>query len=569
MTLETSGAIGLHHKTGEQVRDETLAAIHGWFDKLEAREDVDRVVQRTPLQAGIHNEILLEYEPSRIVFDLMPDWSPNGEDGLRAQGRNGPLSPEAIQEEIAPVLSAAVRERVEKLADRPHLDHHFRFRAQFPTTQGRLRLTLLDHTDEAKQQGLRERVQTYVDTQVLNGTQPTDQLSILFLGKHLLDTRLFPQPDPAWLIRVFQRTLDLNAGQASLAEQRHATIHTLSTWAEQRYLPRYFDVTRNAFRQNAYQLKPGATLKPDDRDIDLLLYTSTLILRYEPGYSRPAGLVFLELAQQLGSERAARMLTEGSGAHPPEHMRASTPELNASANDVLSTITLQLREESAEAYQQALGFITRLLQTGFPPGYQLRIKSRAKHYLPVKGLAKSDTHRFFANAAQYPAVHDALAAYARVAIKPYEWYTDAEAEKACLAGTYATFALGLADARHFPLLRHYMDLVDDEHQSAQDRYTPLFIQQHGVNPATLDTVIACVRRCTDNFKLSPKPELDGTTLDLLIDAMADLPDYIAPLLRERLCGPDKKLAAEARKATPARREQLQRLLAQNGKPDAA
>lgn len=566
MTLHTPGAIGLHQKTGEQMRDETLAAIHGWFDQLEAREDIDAIVARTPLQAGIHSDVLLEYDPSRIVFDVMPDWSADDEDDLRPQGRNGPLTPEAVHEHLAPVLMAAVRERVAKLAGRPQLNYHFRFRAQFPTTGGRLRLTLIDHTDTAKQQWLRERVQAYVDTQVLHGTQPTERLCIHFMCQHLLDERLFPQRDPAWLIRIFQRTLDLNAGQPSLAEQRHGMIHALRTWAEEHYLPRYFNVTQNAFRQNAYDLKPGATLEASDQDIDLLLFTSTLILRHEPGYARPTGLQFLELAQQLGSARAARMLTDGSGAHPPEHTRLTTPEVDAHANDVLATITVQMRAETASAYQQALAFITRLLHTGFPPGYQLSIKTKARHYLPVKGLAKSDTHRFFANAAQHPDAHDALAAYAQTAIKPYEWYTDADAEKACLAGTYATFALGLAHARHFPLVRHYMECLDDEHQSVQDRYVPLFIQQHGLTPDSIDTVVACLRRCTDNFKLSLKPELDDATLDRLIDVLADLPDYEVPILRERLFGPDKKLAAHARKTDSSRRERLQRVLALQGQP---
>jgi len=565
MTLDTQGAIGLHHKTGHQMLDESLAAIHDWFNKQEARDDISGIVHRTSLQLGIHDEILLEYDPSRIVFDLSPDWSPNGEDGLRPQGRNGPLSPEQVQEYLAPPLADAVRERIAKLQGSGLLNHTFRFRAQFPTTGGRLRLTLVEHVDEAKRQLLRDRVQAYVDQTLFHGSHPTNRLDVFFLTRHLLDKPLFPAPDPAWLIRIFQRVLELNAGQPSLDEQRHSIIHALRSWAETQYLPHYFSIEQNAFRQNVYHAKPGAMLDPADRDVDLLLYAAMLILRHEPGYSRPTGLGFLELAQQLGSERAARMLTEGSGAHPPEHLRISTPEFDGAANDVLSTITVHIRQECAAAYQRALAFITRLLQTGFPPGYQLSVKSKTRNYLPVKGLAKSDTHRFFANAAQYPDAHEALATYARAAIKPYEWYTDADDEKACLAGTYATFALGLADARHFALVTHYMDLVDDEHQSAQDRFTPLFIQQHGLTPASVDTIVACVRRCTDNFKLSGKPALDDdATLDRLIQALGSLPEYEAPLVRERLCGPDKKLAAEARKADPERRARLLRLLGQNG-----
>ncbi|MNT17677.1 hypothetical protein D3C72_1528410 [compost metagenome] len=226
-------------------------------------------------------------------------------------------------------------------------------------------------------------------------------------------------------------------------------------------------------------------------------------------------------------------------------------------------MTVRIRNEAPAAYIQALNFIARLLREGFPAGYRITLKSSARHYLPIKGLAKSDTHRFFANAAQHPETHEAMSAYARAAIQPYEWYADAEADKACLSGTYAAFALGLADAGHFPLLRHYMELVDDEHQSVQDRYTAAFIERHGLTPSTVSTVVACLRCCTDNFKLAARPALDdASTLTLLAEALAGLPDYLRAPVRERLCGPDKKLAALARKADGPHQALLLRLLEQ-------
>ena len=558
-----SRAIGLHHKTAQQIQDESLAAIHGWFDKLEARDDIEAIVARTPLQAGIHSEILLEYEPSRIMFDVMPSWEPDDEDGLRAEGRNGPLSPDAVQESLAPVLREAVLERIARLAGKPHLDHHFRFRAQFPTTEGRLRLTLVDHTDEAKQQGLRERVAQYVDQDVLNGAQPTGRLHISLLCRHLLDERLFPKFDYPWLIAVFTRVLALNAGQESLAEQRGSLIHALRRWSEEQYLPRYFDVSQNAFRTNTYTRKPGATLDANDRGIDLLLYAATLILRFEPGYARPLGLTFLELARDVGSARAETLLASGSGAIPADRARLANDTVTCAANDVLATVSIAIRQESPAAYIQALDFLAGLLRAGFPAGYRIELKSRARHYLPIKGLAKSDTHRFFANAAQHPEAHDALARYAHAAIQPYEWYSDAEAEKACLSGTYAAFALGLADASHFALLRHYMDLVDDEHQSVQDRFTTVFLEQHGLTPHTLATVVTCLCVCTDGFKPPAGFTIeDAPLLALLADALAALPEHLTAHVRERLFGSDKKLAALARKANEPKKALLLQLLAQ-------
>lgn len=207
------------------------------------------------------------------------------------------------------------------------------------------------------------------------------------------------------------------------------------------------------------------------------------------------------------------MLADGSGAHAPDHTRMSNAEVECAANDVLGTVSINIRQETPAA------------------------SSRCWTSLP------------------------ALAAYALAAIQPYEWYADAEAEKGCLSGTYAAFALGLANASHFELLRHYMELVDDEHQSVQDRYVPAFLERHGLTPDTVSTVVACLRCCTDNFKLSAKPALDDApTLALVADALAALPEHDRSPVRERLFGPDKKLTALARKAEEPFKALLLRLL---------
>ncbi|WP_373981311.1 hypothetical protein LN047_05910 [Achromobacter sp. JD417] len=44
---DVSRPIGLHHKTAQAIQDETLAAIHRWFDTLQARDDIDAIVART------------------------------------------------------------------------------------------------------------------------------------------------------------------------------------------------------------------------------------------------------------------------------------------------------------------------------------------------------------------------------------------------------------------------------------------------------------------------------------------------------------------------------------------
>ncbi|WP_240348859.1 DUF6138 family protein [Pectobacterium quasiaquaticum] len=73
-------------------------------------------------------------------------------------------------------------------------------------------------------------------------------------------------------------------------------------------------------------------------------------------------------------------------------------------------------------------------------------------------------------ASNYPLLED----YARTAIEEFEWYADSEGEKCCMPGSYAVFGLGLTEAGYFPLVKDYMESVDDEHQSVQDAFIRAF-----------------------------------------------------------------------------------------------
>ncbi|OAB44693.1 DUF6138 family protein [Paenibacillus glacialis] len=102
-------------------------------------------------------------------------------------------------------------------------------------------------------------------------------------------------------------------------------------------------------------------------------------------------------------------------------------------------------------------------------------------------MAKSQTHRFFANALQYSELFPKLEAYARLAMVEHEWYDDTEEEKNCVPGTYAVFGLGLTDKQYFPLVGTYMSLVDQEHQYVQQSFTLALIQHYGIDTTTLPT----------------------------------------------------------------------------------
>ncbi|MBR2563741.1 MAG: hypothetical protein IKE29_03885 [Paenibacillus sp.] len=560
----------------DQAMEEMIAALHEWFNEQAKRNDLDDTVKRTTLQMGVFNKILLDYRPGRTIVDSVDlGW----DDGYKSK-QAGIFTKEQVRTEIQPKLVEVVRGRLDELANTPAIDYRFTFRGKFPTTEGELELTLLEYINEEKRQQLMEHIHTYIDKKLENGTYPTKPLESFFLVNHLLDPKLFPELDIAWTIRQYDRILELNKDrQDALAEHRGYIIRAVTRWAEKQFLPQYYDVQTSAYRTNEYTLKPDVAVLFSDMEhaeqhssesmnqagvsqpIDLLLYVAVMILRFEPSYSKSRGLTFLELAKELGSKRAANMIAEGSGTYAKEDMHVKTEQVECKANDVFALMTIHIRKEEPGAYQQAIAFIIHLLKQGFPKNYKIKLKSSVKQYLPIKGLAKSDTHRFFANALEYPELHPLLEEYAREAIQEFEFYQDTESEKSCMPGSYATFGLGLVNERYFPLVEYYMGEVDDEHQLVQDKFTAAFVEKHGVTVNSVPVLVASLRRSTDSLKLKIQQELENDeTLELLVRQIQSLKHYEAAHVIYPIFGKVEKLATLARKAGGRRKELLLELL---------
>ncbi|MGC6588093.1 DUF6138 family protein [Paenibacillus sp. Dod16] len=170
--------------------------------------------------------------------------------------------------------------------------------------------------------------------------------------------------------------------------------------------------------------------------------------------------------------------------------------------------------------------MTHLFGLGFPKSCQIKLKSSGKQWLPIKGLAKSGTHRFFANAVEYPDLYPLMEEYAKTAMEPFEWYADTEGEKNCMPGSYAVFGLGLKDKTYFPLVEEYMGKVDDEHQSVQNHFTLAFTERHGVSAETIPTLVKCMLHCTDWMKLKIQSDMEtDVNVKLLLDQVRGLPYY--------------------------------------------
>lgn len=543
------------------------AAIHAWFDERLQRTDLAQSVQRTTLQAGIFNDLLLDYKPGRAIAD---DLDLGFDDDARP-GTAARLDDAQMREGVVPQLTAVVQARLAPLVDTPMIDYRFTCRGKFQTAQGKLHLTLLDYVNEDKRQALLENIHAYIGQKLTHGKHPTKPLETFFLARHLLDPQLFPQLDVAWSIAQYERIQALNKSQPdALARHRADIIRAITQWAENVFLPQFYDRALSACRATEYTLKAGAA--PDAQilqPIDLLLYGAVMILRHDASYAKSKGLKFLEIARELGSERAVRMLQEGSGTFPDADIHLKNALLECRANDVFATISITIAREEPDAYAQALAFVTRLLRNGFPKSYQIKLEAKTRQYLPIKGLAKSDTHRFFANALAHACLQPQLEAYARAAIEEFEFYADTEGEKNCMPGSYATFGLGLLDARYFPLVQHYMANVDEEHQCVQDQFTAAFAEQYGVTTESIPVLAACLRACTDSAKVKIQAELDEVEkLELFCQQLQGLEGYLIEHMLYPVWGKLEKLATLARKADGRRKELLLALLAAAGKTDA-
>lgn len=550
----------------EEALVEMKTAIHDWFDEQENRKDLEEVVMRTTLQIGIFNRVMLDYRPGRTSVDSSRfGRNTAGSKSMKAS----PFTREQVLHEVQPLLTEIVMEKLDKLRMSPLIDYRFTFQGTFATTDGPVELTVLKIVFEEKKQQLLERIQSYIEKKLEKGSYPTKRLETFFLARHLLDPYLFPEPEAARTIGLYNRILELNKERVeALVEHRNDIMRALTSWAENVFLPRYYDVTGSKYSRNEYKIKPDAVLENKDepnQPMDLLLYGAVMIIRYEPNYSKSRGQTFLELAKELGSGKAARMLKKGSDSFSREDVHLRHDLVECKANDVFSLFTVVIRKEEAEAYERAISFILSLLRKGFPKSYKIKLKSSVREVLPIKGLAKSDTHRFFANALTYSELHPLLEEYAREAMVEFEWYEDTESEKSVMPGSYAVFGLGLSAERYFPLVETYMALVDDEHQLAHDKFTAVFAATHGVTERSTPTLIACLLRSHDSLKLKLQPELESEDkLSLLVQQVEALSDYEAERVLYPIWGKTEKLVALARKAKEPRKELLFRLLKATG-----
>lgn len=524
----------------QAVAADLLVGIEVWLQQLERskNEPPEAIVSRTTMQAGIQRVLYIVYAPKRAeLYEWLRDYG-DSDHSIPLD----PLEPALTEEEARTVLVPLLADGMERLLqpwwDTPLFDYRFTVSLRMGDS---VKIPVMQRVHAEKRQRLLDRIHTYIQDKLEHGQYPTKPLDSFFLSQHIVDPLLYPELDAAFVLQVYEWVIERNkSNPGKLPEHRSAFIQAFQSWAEDVFLSQYYDISE-LWGETTYVKKETSTTALPEQEHLLALRTAFLIIRHEPSYNRQTGLDLLDRLMELGSQDAERMQKEGSGTLPADRVRYRNDGVELHAHDLYGVITVQIRREEADSYGRALDFICRLLETGAFRSYEIKLKSKAKHTLDIRGLANSQTHRFFANALQYGELYPQLERYARLAMTEFEWYTDTEGEKSCMPGTYAVFGLAMADRSYFPLVQEYIQIVDSAHQRVQGEFGCALIERYGVDLHTLPTIAACFASCEHGHfaKYSPHFETEDNLRVLAQWMLAAGPPEARHLVALLWGGPDK------------------------------
>ncbi|GKV54469.1 hypothetical protein NCCP2222_04160 [Sporosarcina sp. NCCP-2222] len=443
---------------------------------------INEFVSKRPLQAGVFDYLQVAWRNGKIHIDIDEpfDWT---DSSYKIEA--GPYIAELSEERIRTELYPALRKEVEGLFLSDKLGPHFfdyRFQLVLSIEMKDKDIKICDQfVNDEKLNRLRQSLQKFITSKIMS------DLPILPSGDdQFFFSRLLVNPD---LIELKENTVapligrlsdKLRSNKERLDEWTSQYTSAMDSWIQNVYLPRYFN-RADSYTKDWILKEDGAL--PNTEQLSFFVYTALQIGKMRPD----AREQYLKLAVELGSKEAKDYIRRGSGKFAPVYKGTYAEVQN---NDVTQTIAVRILAEEEAAYGEVLDHITELLQKGFPKEYSLKLKSKQKNYLPLKKMAKSELHRFFAGALTYPALYPKLETYAITAMEPYAWYQDTEpGEKSVMPGTYAVLGLGLSSRDYFSLVSRYMEMVDTEHQMIQDGYAQVFMDAHGVEPELMPVLI--------------------------------------------------------------------------------
>ncbi|MCR8842442.1 DUF6138 family protein [Paenibacillus sp. SC116] len=524
---------------------------------------INELKDQSSLQAGIMDYLQIAWRKGKFAWangkihiDVYEpfSWSDNSYK-FEAGSYITELTDEILSEQFFPALCGRIEQLFlsEDLGPR-FFDYKFEVVFEFEWEQSKITLKK-NLLHESKLIQLRKSLEQFIETKILPDPPvlPKEK-DLFFFAYHLVNPDNFQQKveeiEP--LIRRLSDKLKTNQDRKNdwTSQYTRAFIQ----WSEQHFLPQYFSRSED-YGSNWVVKEEGDHPPVDVGELDFFLYAALQIGFTDPDNRQK----YLELAVLLGSKQAADYLKIGSGKFESTYQGK---QIEAKNNDVMQTIEIRILSEEETAYGEALDYMIQLLRQDFPKGYNLKLKSSQKHFLPLKKLAKSKLHQFFANALSYPNLFPKLAEYADTAMEEFAWYNDVEpGEKSVMPGTYAVFGLGLYSESYFRLISRYMELVDTEHQMVQDSYAQAFIEAHGVKVEHIPVIVSILLGGNDEGRQVKNLILDRPELsNALVQALKGKELYERELVVCRTFGSVKKLTAAAKKADWPLKESLEELL---------
>ena len=404
---------------------------------------------------------------------------------------------EIPQETVENTIIPALEEQLTQMFFNPDFYYRFEYKLtlvfefQFGLGRHFQKELTLEHPERKAE--LKERLDAYVQKVIYDQTAKMKEKEIHSFFSKIFDFDLNQYTEDK-VIEILEKGITLIDPKWKKVTKEYlwCLLYYSNQWKEAVFMPLYYNVKGEDWSKE-YTLKKDLEVKnADQAKLNLFIQQALWRIKYKE-YSWDVRFACEDLeraAKELGSEKAAMYLKKGTGILPDNLIHYKDNDIECDANDVFATITIKIKQESAATYDKALDFIIALLKTDFPRSYEIKFSSKApKLFLDIKGIAKSSTHRFFAQALQYEELHSKIAAYAEVAMKEFQWYNDVEeGEKSCMPGSYAVFGLGLIGEEYFPLVSKYFELLDDEHQMVHKYFVSALIDRYGVNEKSLPLI---------------------------------------------------------------------------------
>ena len=468
----------------ENIIHEILTGLATAFDELDLPK---KPYGRNELWEGITDYLKIKQRKDKIEFhNTSEEYS--GSPSITIKDFDQ-LPDDFIDNELLPALE----EQLTQMFFNPELYYRFEYKLtlvfDFLSASGHhaRKQVRLEHPERKAE--LKERLDTYVQKVIYEATEKMKEKEVHTFFDKLFDFELTGYSEDK-VVEILSKGITLinPKWKKTLKEYQWCLLYHTREWKEKVFMKLYYKG-----EDDDYSLKKGITPeKVDAHKLNLFVAQALWHIKFKE-YSWDVEDACEDLeraAKELGSKKAVMYLKEGTGILPNDLIHYKDSDIECDANDVFAEISVKIKQESAMAYDKALDFIIALLKADFPASYHIKFSSKApKQFLDIKGIAKSPTHRFFAQALQYEELRPKLVAYAEVAMKEFQWYNDVEeGEKSCMPGSYAVFGLGLIGEEYFPLVSQYFSLLDDEHQMVHKYFVSALIDRYGVNEKSLPLI---------------------------------------------------------------------------------